>query len=69
MQQTMDIALEGRAQDVQVVMDPAGAPEHVTRFLMENWAYGLADYPYSGEPKDLHNLSDMDSMAVKMTVD
>ena len=45
----MEIVLEGRAQDVQVVMDPAGAPEHVARFMSQNWSYGLADYPYSGD--------------------
>ena len=50
-------------------MNPADTPEHVTRFVDQNWSYGFADYPFSGDPSDLENLSDMDSMAVKMTVD
>ena len=50
-------------------MDPATAPEHVARFLEQNWSYGFANFPYSGDPSELENLSDFDSMAVKMTVD
>ena len=50
-------------------MDPADTPEHVARFISQNWSYGFADFPYSGDASELENLSDMDSMAVKMTVD
>ena len=69
MHQTVELALEGRAQDVQVVMDPDSTPEHVKRFTNQNWSYGFSNYPYSGDSSELENLSDMDSMAVKMTVD
>ena len=69
MQQTIDTTLEGRVDDVQMAMDPIGIPNHVTLFQAENWTFAFADYPYSGDPMVLENLSDVDSMALKMAVD
>ena len=69
MQQTMDPTLEGLVDDVQMSTDPIGIPYHVTLFQAENWAFAFADYPYSGDPMVLENLSDVDSMALKMAVD
>jgi len=69
MQQTIDPTLEGLVDDVQMSTDPIGIPYHVTLFQAENWAFAFADYPYSGDPMVLENLSDVDSMALKMAVD
>ena len=69
MQQTLELTLEGRVRDVQIAQDLLGAPDHVTKFQTQNWAYGFADYPYSGDPMEIENLSDLNSMAVKMAVD
>ena len=65
----MDPTLEGRVDDVQMAMDPIDLPNHVTLFQKENWAFSFADYPYSGDPTVLENLSDVDSIALKMAID
>ena len=68
MQKTTDLMLEARIRDKQVAKDPVNIPDFVKLFQNESWSYCFAKYPYSGDPIELENLSQLDSMALKMAI-
>ena len=67
-QKTTDLTLEARMLENQVAKDPTDIPEHVTLFQNENQSYSFAKFPYSGDPIELENLSDFDSIDLKMAI-
>ena len=68
MQKTTDLALEARVRDKLAAKDPAGIPKHVADFQKESWSYSFTKYPFSGDPIELENLSDFDSIAIKLAI-
>ena len=65
MQKTTDLTLEAKVREKQAAKDPTGIPVHVSKFQNESWSYSFTKYPYSGDPAELENLSDLDAIAIK----
>ena len=67
-QKTTDLTLEARMLDKQVAKDPTDIPEHVTLIQNQSSSYSFTRYPYSGNPAELENVSDLDAIALKMAI-
>ena len=68
MQNTTELTLEARVRDNQVAKDPANIPNFVKLFQNSSWSYSFANYPYSGDPMELENLSDLACIAINMAI-
>ena len=68
MQKTTELTLEAQVLDKQVTKDPVDIPEHVTLIQNACKSYCFTKFPYSGDPNELENLSEFDSIALKLAI-
>ena len=68
MHETVKKMLEGKLNDVSESTDPVTEPDHVKNIKMMNWSFALHKITKSGISDDSETLSDLDSMALNISL-